>query len=123
MAPQPITGSQLFSSRWAGLAGPAVEVADWSGDTSGRFEVARLIARVFPGEKAFVQGVVGEGVEAPSEFPHGPYPTDKLIRKGDRIVEYQTPPRSEGLGTMGELRANSRPISGVAILHGGRPTH
>jgi hypothetical protein len=101
--------------------GPAIQVAEISGETSGRFEVARVIARIFPARKAFVQSVIKEGTEPASEFPYGPYPKDKLTIRSDRIVEYQTPPRSEGLGTISRLQTNDYPIDGVAILQGQTP--
>ena len=37
VAPQPITFDLLVSSRWQGFPGPAIEVFDMSGQTSGRF--------------------------------------------------------------------------------------
>jgi len=121
VTPQPIKRDDLFSSTWRGITGPAVQVAGVEGGTSGRFEVARVIARVFPAYKAFVEGVIKEGLEPASHFPFGPFPNDKLIYRGDRIVEYQTPPRAEGLGTMSRLLASDDPIDGVAILQGQTP--
>ncbi|HTW65476.1 MAG TPA: hypothetical protein VME17_12695 [Bryobacteraceae bacterium] len=41
-----------------GTNGPIVQVDNIDGNTSGRFEVAEVIARVFPGQKAFVQTVI-----------------------------------------------------------------
>ena len=46
---------------------------------------------------------------------------DKLVYKSDRIVEFETPAKSEGLGTMSVLLPNSDPIRGVKILSGGTP--
>jgi hypothetical protein len=90
-----------------------------TGGTSGRFEVARFIARLFPAQKAFVQSVINEGLEPASNFPFGPYPKDKLTIRSDKVVEYQTPPNSEGLGTMLGLPKNDNPIDGVVILFSG----
>jgi hypothetical protein len=118
VAPQPIKGDDLLLSPERGPTGPAVQAGVSSGETSGRFEVARIIARVFPKERAFVRNIIKEGIEPASDFPFGPYPNDKLTYRGDRIVEYQTPPRSEGLGTISRLKANDYPINGVAILRG-----
>ncbi len=39
----------------------------------------------------------------------------------DRLVQFQTPPNAEGLGTMSRLKANDDPIDGVAILEGPTP--
>ena len=87
----------------------------------GDLKLHKVAARVFPAHKAFVQRVIDEGLEPASDFPFGPYPKDKLTYHGDSIVEYQTPPHAEGLGTTGSLRANDYPISGVEILQGGEP--
>ncbi len=120
VTPQPLKTEALFSSNWLGFTGPAIQLSERSGDTSGRIEVARVIARVFPAHLAFARAVIQEGLPA-EDFPSGPYPRDKLIYRSDSMVEYETPAHSEGLGTMSSLRANDHPISGVAILHGQPP--
>ena len=121
VTPQPIKGDELLSAARKRFTGPAIQFSAIEGDTSGRFAAARIIARVFPVQKAFVQSVIEKGIEPASSFPFGPYPKDKLIYKGDRIVEYQTAPHSEGLGTASWLQANDYPISGVAVLTGETP--
>ena len=99
-----------------GLAVRPFKYLSYLGDTSGRFIVARFIARLFPAQKAFVQSVIREGIQPASEFPFGPYPKDKLTIRSDEVVEYQTPPNSEGLGTMSGLPKNDNWIDGVVIL-------
>jgi hypothetical protein len=121
VTPQAVKTDDWLSATRRPLTGPVIQFSAISGETSGRFEAARIIARVFPAEKAFVESVIREGLEPASDFPFGPYPEDKLIYKGGRIVEYQTPPRSRGLGTMSWLQANDDPINGVAILLGETP--
>jgi hypothetical protein len=121
VAPQPLKADDLFAPNWRGNAGPSVQVSFSSGETSGRFDVAKVIARVFPAHRAFVEGIIKDGMGSASDFPFGPYPNDKLISKGARVVEFQTPPHSEGLGTTLSLKANAYPISGVAILQGDPP--
>jgi hypothetical protein len=116
VSPQPIKSAEVFSQTSGGFAGPAIQAAFTFSGTSGRFEVAQVIARVFPAQKAFVQSVIDEGIEPASDYPFGPFPKDKLITQSDRIVEYQTPAHSEGLGTFTWLRANDFPINGVEIL-------
>ncbi len=118
VSPEPIDHNALFSSNWKGLPGQAIQVSLSVGDTSGRFEVAKTIARVFPDHKEFVQNVIAEGIEPASSFPAQPYPADKITRRSEKIVEFETPPNTEGLGTDSMLRANSSPIQGVAILVG-----
>ena len=122
VTPQPIKRDDLFSTTWGEFTGPAIQASKIYGGTSGRFEVARVMARVFPAQKAFVEQVIKEGLEPASDFPSGPYPQDKLISQSDRIVEFETPPHAEGLGSKTSLlRANCDPISGVVILQGEAP--
>jgi hypothetical protein len=121
VTPQAVKTDDWLSPTRPRFTGPAIQFSAMEGDTSGRFAAARIIARVFPAQKAFVQTVIEEGIEPASSFPFGPYPKDKLIYKGDRIVEYQTAPHSEGLGTASWLQANDYPISGVAVLTGETP--
>ena len=124
VTPQPIKGDDLLSPTWSGFTGPVIQASIISGDTSGRFEVAQILARVFPAQTQFVQRVIEEGVEPASDFPFGPYPEDNLTFESDWIVEYQTPPHSDGLGTIRlgpSFHANDYPINGVAILQGQSP--
>ena len=58
VSPQPIDTANLFSADRSGFLGPAIEVSHRFGDTSGRFDVAEVIARVFPDYKAFVSEVM-----------------------------------------------------------------
>ncbi|MGA9626798.1 MAG: DUF2939 domain-containing protein [Bryobacteraceae bacterium] len=101
--------------------GAAIELSRSSGGTSGRFEVARMIARVFPAHRDFASRVIGEGLVPAADFPFGPYPLDRLNYKNDEIVEYETPARADGLGTCSGLRKNDSAINGVVILSGPTP--
>lgn len=121
LSPDPISGQQLLSSAWKGFSGDAVQVSQSVGDTSGRFEVARAIGRVFPDRKDYVQDIISEGIEPASAFPAGPYPTDKLQRRGKDVVEFETPPNAKGLGTDSRLVPNASPIRGVLMLFGEEP--
>lgn len=119
VSPDPIDSKTvLLSDDWKGFAGNAVQMSDMSGGTSGRFEVAKVIARVFPAYKAFAQNVIAEGIEPASDFPFGPYPGDKLTYRGKSVVEFDTPANTQGLGTNSRLQANASPIDGVAIIAG-----
>jgi hypothetical protein len=118
VTPQPVDTKAFFSDAWSGFSGPALQLSISYGGTSGRFEVAHIIARAFPAHRAFVRSVIKEGIDSSSSFASGPYPQDKLIYKNKEIVEYQTPPNAEGLGTNSHLHKNGSPISGVAILAG-----
>jgi hypothetical protein len=121
VTPQPIKADDFLSMNWSGISGPGIQISDTMGDTSGRFDVAQIIARVFPTHKAFVEDVIKEGIEPASDFPFGPYPQDRLTYRSDEVVEYQTPAQSKGLGTTCRLMQNGDPIEGVAILQGQTP--
>lgn len=121
VSPEPIDPANLLSPRWSGFRGPVVQISHAIGDTSGRFEVARITARVFPAHRDFARRVVAEGIEPANNFPLEPYPHDKLIYRSQELVEYQTPAENQGLGTHSRLLQNSSPISGVAILTGPTP--
>jgi hypothetical protein len=118
VSPQPIDAKMLFSDTWKGFTSPVIQLSAEDGATSGRFEVARMIARVFPAHRSIVRKVISEGIEPASNFPSGPYPNDKLVYKSNDLVEYQTPPQTEGLGTQSRLLKNTDPILGATMLVG-----
>ena len=119
ISPDPIDSKTvLLSSDWKGFPGQAIQISDSSGGTSGRFEVAKVIVRVFPAYKAFAQSVIAEGIEPAGDFPSGPYANDKLTYRAKNIVEFETPANTAGLGTDSRLQANASPIDGVAIVTG-----
>jgi hypothetical protein len=116
LSPDAMDSTTLLSMDWKGFTGPAIEIAFVDGGTSGRFQVAKVIARVFPAYKQFAQNVIAEGLEPASDFPSGPYPSDKLTDRGTSIVEFETPANTTGLGTDSRLLPNASPIDGVAII-------
>jgi hypothetical protein len=118
VSPDPIDAATLLSLDWKGFAGPAIQISVSDGGTSGRFEVAKVIARVFPAYKAFAQKVIAEGIEPASDFPFGPYPGDKLTYLSKSVVEFETPANAQGLGTASLLLMNASPIDGVVIVSG-----
>ena len=93
VSPDAINAADLFSASWKGFSGPVIQISSVDGDTSGLFEVAKTIARVFPAHRAFVEGVIAEGIEPASSFPYGPYPADTLRYRRENIVEFRTPAR------------------------------
>lgn len=106
ITPQPLKAADLI--------GPVIELQFISADNgSGRFDMAQVLARVFLAQRQFAKDTT-DGLDAPIHF--GPFPKDKLIVQNDQFVQYQTPPRSQGLGTMTRIEANDDPIEGVAIL-------
>ena len=98
------------------MTGPGIQVTWLPAGTSGRFEVARVDAQLFPQERGFVKSVVDEGSAATHSFPTGPVPSDRLKHLTDDMVEFETPPDHDGLGTESWLAKGPLPIRGVAVL-------
>lgn len=98
------------------LEGPVIEITRSFGGTSGRFTVAKTAARLFPKAAAFVQAVIDEDIQTKDDFPTGPYPADQLTYRSDFVVEYVTPPNSDGEGTLTFLGKSASPIRGVVIM-------
>ena len=121
VSPKPINDKRLFTSDWKGFSGPTIQVSVSYGDTSGRFTVAKTIARVFPDRMEFVRKVLSEGIDPASSFPTTPYASDTLERRGKNIVEFKTPANTKGLGSQSQLSVDSGPIQGVVILSGEEP--
>jgi hypothetical protein len=67
-----------------------------------------------------IAGLSGaENIFQPATSPSVLSRTNRLILQTDRIVEYETPPHAEGLGTTNtRLKAGDGPIDGIAILEG-----
>ncbi len=98
------------------LSGPAVQLTNSFAGTSGRFNIARVAARLFPEKKWFVQLVIDEGIMSRSDFEFAPYPRDRLKRRTSADVEFETPANEDGMGTNSLLTRDGLPIEGVAIL-------
>ena len=119
IVPEPIDPRNMFSSERPKISGPAIGVSRRYGDTSGRFEVAEIISRMFPAYRSFAANVTAAFDLPP--FPARPYPMDTIRYKGKTLAEYRTPPQTEGLGTYSWLGKNDRAISGAAMLVGPAP--
>lgn len=98
------------------IDGPIITISMTSGDTGGRFAVARVVAHIFPAHKDYVEKIIKEGIEPLSNFPYGIFPNDKLTYLDDRNVEYETPKNSQGIGTFISLSADNLSIKGAAML-------
>ncbi len=99
-----------------GLRGPAIQLSQSDGGTSGRFEVAAIAARIFPAARSFVDRVEAEGfLDKP--LPRRPFPTDRLRYHGRYQAFYSTPAHREGLGTKSRLAADLSPIDGVETYY------
>jgi len=98
------------------LSGPAIQMSRMRGDTSGRFDVARAIARFFPDHMTFTAHVIAEDIEPAGAFPRGPYPADTMHSNGPEDVTFTTPGGAQGMGTASRLIANPAPIIGFVHL-------
>jgi len=114
VTPQHLDARGLLSPESHPISGPVVQIALSLGGTSGRFEVATVVARAFPAQIDFARRVETEGISG--RFPRGPYPTDRMVRIRPTTVAYRTPARSRGLGTMSRLAPDDRPIDGLVLL-------
>ena len=98
------------------LAGPAVELSLLSGENSGRDQVAAVFSRLFPFKRDFIRSAA-DNYDVPPHYPYGPFPGDRIIRRGRAEVDYTTPPRRSGMGTYeSRLQPGSDPIIGTAML-------
>jgi hypothetical protein len=116
VTPEPLDANTMFSGKFKGISGNAIQLSVSLGETSGRFEAAKIMARVFPQNRIFVDKVIAEKIEPASDFVFGPYPGDRLTRRSEAMVEYETPANTKGLGTDSRLIPNQSPISGIDFL-------
>lgn len=118
IAPEPLNSAKLLEQKnWKGFSGPAIQFSDFDGGTSGRFEVARVVARVFPAHRDYARRIIAEGFGPASEYPFGPFPSDHLTYKSKELVEFTTAAHHKGLGTISWLLPSDQPIHGFAHLY------
>jgi hypothetical protein len=106
----------MFSKKNKGISGNGIQLSVSLGETSGRFEAAKFVARLFPQDRVFVDKVIAEKVEPASAYVFGPYPGDRLTRRSAAMVEYETPANTKGLGTDSRLIPSGSPISGIVFM-------
>ncbi len=117
IAPEMLDSTKLLEHKdWRGFNGPAIQLSVSDGGTSGRFEVAKVVARVFPAHRDYARKIIAEGFGPASDYPFGPFPSDHLTYKGRNLVEFITPAHRNGLGTMSLLLPSDQPITGFALL-------
>lgn len=117
VSPHPITPDDVLSRITATYPGPLVQLSVNLGGTSGRWTVARLLARYFPERAAFVQSVVALdrslGLDRQA-YPTGPSPGETVLRRDKDWIETETKPGMQGLGTYSRLQPDGDPIYGAA---------
>jgi hypothetical protein len=100
------------------IGGPAVTIATWDGESSGRVRVAVVASQLFSvAGSDFAARVRQEHLIADSAFDPESYPDDQLQYLSDRFVEYTTPANHTGLGTDGMLDMSNLPVRGLTILN------
>ena len=101
---------------WNGFPGPAIEIYHISSGASGMYDVAEVLARMFGEYKDQVAPVLAL-TDRP--VPSCPYPQDAITHRSKMVVEFRTPPQTEGLGThLTWLRKNNLPVSGAVVILG-----
>lgn len=106
-------GQNPFAAK---LTGPAIQLSISSSETSGRFEAAQIAARLFPNRRAFVESVIGEGIEPKADFVFGPFPQDRIHRLSPDVVAFETPATMEGMGTKSRLLKSGASIRGLVRM-------
>ena len=99
--------------------GPIIRLEFWNAYTSGRSEVARITARLFPSKRALVDEIIeletDLGLTTVQDYPVGPHPGDLITRRSDVDVEFVTPAGMTGIGTGDGLLPDGEPITGLAL--------
>lgn len=98
------------------LHGPGISVSYSEGGTSGRYEVAAVIARYFPRYRAYIgqiRRMMGFDI---GPMPAGPHPADRFVSRTATEVVLVTPPRRRGEATAGILAPNNDPAHSLVIL-------
>lgn len=117
VAPEALDSAKILEHKnWKGFRGPVIQLSGSDGGTSGRFEVAKVVARVFPAYRNYARKIIAEGFGSASDYPFGPFPSDHLKYKSKKLVEFTTPAYHKGLGTMSWLLPSNQPITGFALL-------
>lgn len=114
VAPEKLVPAEFFSEQPFATSGDAVELAFSYGGTSGRWAVAKAIARYFPRHRNFIRDNFEELDVGP--LPSGPHPHDSISTHTDSLVRYTTPPQTQGAGTEWFLAPSGQPVHGLAML-------
>lgn len=113
----PDDARQLTPGRDQPIKGEGIQLDVSFAETSGRFEAAKIAARLFPNRQAFVDAVASEGIWPKEAFINGSFPHDRASRLGPDQVSFETPANEEGMGTMSRLEKSEDPIQGIAKMN------
>ena len=93
IAPDVLDNAKLLEHRnWKGFSGPVIQFSGSDGGTSGRFEVAKVVARVFPAHRAYARSIIAEGFGPTSDYPF-PLRPPHLQRQGSCRVHHTCTPK------------------------------
>ena len=94
IAPEPLDSAKLLEhTNWKGFYRTSPSASGSDGGTSGRFEVAQVVARVFPAHRDHAHSMIKEGFDPTSDYPFGPFSPDQphLQREGTRRIHNACP--------------------------------
>jgi hypothetical protein len=112
----PSPSTMLRYAKFHPITGPAIQITRFDGLSSGREDIAKLIARYFPERGVFLKFV--KSAVPMADYPAGPFPKDQRLAQKRGIVEYLTPAGKEGLGTLYRLVPSDLPIRAFAAVVG-----
>ena len=95
-----------------------IELSISYGDTSGRFEAAKIAAYLFPNRRAFIDKVANEGIVPSRALRKTSFPDDRVHHLDQDHASFETPAKKDGLGTMSRLVKSGAPILGAASIDG-----
>ncbi len=98
----------LPEPKWGGITGPAVLLHATDGGGSGMYEVAKVIARVFPAYRGFVQGVIASEVEPGECLPIRSLPERQVDRSAKAPSEVSDATAFRGAGHHGLAQSQRR---------------
>jgi hypothetical protein len=113
IAPEPLDFDKVRGMEIR-LTGPAVEMDQEYGFTSGRYAILPMIERYFPAHRAFVHDAASpEDPPRPAEERSA----DWVLPLGTDAIAFETPAEKEGIGTLNGLAPGAHRISGLVMLH------
>jgi hypothetical protein len=100
------------------INGQGIELSISYGETSGRFEAAKIAAQLFPHRQAFINKIANERIVPSEAFSKKIFPDDRVHHPSQDQARFETPANREGIGTMSRLVKSGDPILGVASING-----